>query len=155
MNVFFGRNLFLRTPCFEKYVCIWSDVTHTRKNTRMQGDQGPMLWFFKYLFSTKNLAFLAQTTASLCKNCDLNIGFWEKRQFFRQKLSKIAEKCDHNIGPRLGDCLLWAAFLNYTGSPQFWSAVSMYKPSPPSHLKDPDVLSLDQLMYVLHSFDEN
>jgi hypothetical protein len=28
-----------------------------------------------------------------------NIGFWEKRQFFRQKLSKIAENCDHNIDP--------------------------------------------------------
>jgi hypothetical protein len=28
-----------------------------------------------------------------------NIGFWEKRQFFWQKLSKIAENCDHNIDP--------------------------------------------------------
>jgi hypothetical protein len=28
-----------------------------------------------------------------------NIGFWEKRQFFRQNLSKIAENCDHNIDP--------------------------------------------------------
>jgi hypothetical protein len=31
---------------------------------------------------------------------DRNIGFWEKRHFFRRKLSKIAENCDHNIGPR-------------------------------------------------------
>jgi hypothetical protein len=31
---------------------------------------------------------------------DHNIGFWEKRQFFRRKLSKIAENCDHNIDPR-------------------------------------------------------
>jgi hypothetical protein len=30
---------------------------------------------------------------------DHNIGFREKRQFFRQKLAKIAENCDHNIGP--------------------------------------------------------
>jgi hypothetical protein len=29
-----------------------------------------------------------------------NIGFWEKRQFFRLKLSKIAENCDYNIDPR-------------------------------------------------------
>jgi hypothetical protein len=28
-----------------------------------------------------------------------NIGFWEKRQFFRRKLAKIAENCDHNIDP--------------------------------------------------------
>jgi hypothetical protein len=30
---------------------------------------------------------------------DHNIGFWEKRQFFRQKLTKIAENCDHYIDP--------------------------------------------------------
>jgi hypothetical protein len=30
---------------------------------------------------------------------DNNIGFWEKRQIFRWKLSKIAENCDHNIDP--------------------------------------------------------
>jgi hypothetical protein len=33
------------------------------------------------------------------QNFDHNIGFWEKRQFFRQRLSKIAENCDHNIDP--------------------------------------------------------
>jgi hypothetical protein len=33
------------------------------------------------------------------KKIDHNIGFWEKRQFFRRKLSKIAENCDHNIDP--------------------------------------------------------
>jgi hypothetical protein len=43
---------------------------------------GPMLWFFKY-FRPKNL----------------NIGFWGKRQFFRRKLAKISENCDHNIDP--------------------------------------------------------
>jgi hypothetical protein len=40
------------------------------------------------------------------QNFDHNIGFWEKRQFFRRKLSKIAENCDHNIDPmvtRLGE----------------------------------------------------
>jgi hypothetical protein len=36
------------------------------------------------------------------KNLDHNIGFREKRQFFRRKLSKIAENCDHHIDPRLG-----------------------------------------------------
>jgi hypothetical protein len=33
------------------------------------------------------------------QNFDHNIGFWEKRQFFRLKLSKISENCDHNIDP--------------------------------------------------------
>jgi hypothetical protein len=56
------------------------------------------------IFSPKNLAkilaFLSQNKASFCKNCDRNIGFWEKRQFFRRKWVKIAENCDHNIDPR-------------------------------------------------------
>jgi hypothetical protein len=47
----------------------------------------------------KILAFFAQTKASFCKNCDHNIGFREKRQFFRRKLAKNAENCDHNIDP--------------------------------------------------------
>jgi hypothetical protein len=41
-----------------------------------------------------------------------NIGIQEKRQFFRRKLGKIAENCDHNISPdwanfrpTVGDCL--------------------------------------------------
>jgi hypothetical protein len=33
------------------------------------------------------------------QNFDNNIGFWEKRQFFRRKLSKIEKNCDHNIDP--------------------------------------------------------
>jgi hypothetical protein len=33
------------------------------------------------------------------QNFDHNIGFREKRQFFRRKLSKIAENCYHNIDP--------------------------------------------------------
>jgi hypothetical protein len=28
-----------------------------------------------------------------------NNGFWEKRQFFSQKMAEIAENCDHNIDP--------------------------------------------------------
>jgi alpha/beta superfamily hydrolase len=30
---------------------------------------------------------------------DHNIVFLEKRHFFRRKLAKIAENCDHNIDP--------------------------------------------------------
>jgi hypothetical protein len=36
------------------------------------------------------------------KKIDHNIGFREKRQFFRRKLGKIAENCDHKIDPRYG-----------------------------------------------------
>jgi hypothetical protein len=35
------------------------------------------------------------------KKVDHNIGIQEKRQFFRKKLGKIAENCDHNIDPSL------------------------------------------------------
>jgi hypothetical protein len=67
---------------------------------------GTDVMIFK-IFLSKNLAkilaFFAQITASFCKKFDHNIGFWEKRQFFCRKLAKIAEKCDHNIDPRLGE----------------------------------------------------
>jgi hypothetical protein len=33
------------------------------------------------------------------KKIDHNICFLEERQFFRRKLGKIAENCDHNIDP--------------------------------------------------------
>jgi hypothetical protein len=53
------------------------------------------------IFSPKNLAkilvFYAQATVGFCKNCHHNIGFGEKRQFFRRKLAKTAENCYHNI----------------------------------------------------------
>jgi hypothetical protein len=37
------------------------------------------------------------------QNFGHNIVFWEKRHFFRRKLSKIEENCDHNIGPSFLD----------------------------------------------------
>jgi hypothetical protein len=46
------------------------------------------------------LAFLTQNIGKFMQNFDHNIGFWEKRQFFRLKLSKIAKNYDHNIDPR-------------------------------------------------------
>jgi hypothetical protein len=62
---------------------------------------GPMLWFFKYFcrkIRRKNWRFWLKTKLNYEK-IDHNIGFWEKRQFFRRKLSKIAKNCDHNIDP--------------------------------------------------------
>jgi hypothetical protein len=50
---------------------------------------------------------------------DHNIGFREKRQFFRRKLAKIAENCDHNIDPRFNH------FLKDWGFSQMWPFVFM------------------------------
>jgi hypothetical protein len=85
---------------FLKWISVWpSGVEGTLPKA------GTDVMVFK-IFSTKNLAkilaFFDQTTATFCKNCDNNIGFWEKRQFFRRKLAKIAENCDHNIDPWSG-----------------------------------------------------
>jgi hypothetical protein len=46
-----------------------------------------MLWFFK-IFSPKNLAFFAQTTASFCKNFNHNIGFEKNANFFAENYQK-------------------------------------------------------------------
>jgi hypothetical protein len=55
------------------------------------------------IFSPKNLAkissFFAQTAATFCKNLIATLVFVKKRQFYRLKLAKIAENCDHNIDP--------------------------------------------------------
>jgi hypothetical protein len=51
--------------------------------------------------SAKKLAFLTQNKAKLCENLIITLVFDKKRQFFRRKLSKIAENCDHNIDPWL------------------------------------------------------
>jgi hypothetical protein len=79
--------------------------------------QRPMLWFFKYFRQKiqQKLAVLTQNKAKLCKNLINNIGFWEKRQFFRRKLSKIAENCDHNIGPRTIEYVVVLAPADMTG----------------------------------------
>jgi hypothetical protein len=66
-------------------------------------------------FSPKNfakkLAFLTRNKAKLhTQKFDHNIGFLEKRQFFRRNLSKIAENCDHNIDPLLGNYCIFIVF---------------------------------------------
>jgi hypothetical protein len=48
----------------------------------------------------KNWSFFAQTTASFCKNMIITLVFEKNANFFRRKLAKIAENCDHNIDPR-------------------------------------------------------
>jgi hypothetical protein len=59
-----------------------------------------MLGFLK-IFSpkilAKMLAFFADATACLCKNLITTLVFEKNANFFRRKLAKIAENCDHNI----------------------------------------------------------
>jgi hypothetical protein len=45
------------------------------------------------------LAFLAKTTASFLKYVIKTLLFEKNANFFRKKLAKIAEKCDHDIDP--------------------------------------------------------
>jgi hypothetical protein len=47
----------------------------------------------------QKLAFLTRNKAKLCKFLIVTLFFVKKRQFFRRKLAKIAENCDHNIDP--------------------------------------------------------
>jgi hypothetical protein len=58
-----------------------------------------MLRFLK-IFSPKNLRFFAQTTASFLKKLTISLFFEKTPIFFRRKLAKLAENCDHNIDPR-------------------------------------------------------
>jgi hypothetical protein len=50
---------------------------------------------------SKKLAFLTQNKAKLWKILIITLVFEKNANFFRQKLSKIAENCDHNIDPWL------------------------------------------------------
>jgi hypothetical protein len=51
-------------------------------------------------FSVKKLAFLTQNKANLCKMLIITLVFENNDNFFAEKLSKIAENCNHNINPR-------------------------------------------------------
>jgi hypothetical protein len=55
------------------------------------------------IFSPKKLAFFTQNKAKICKIVIITLAFEKKRQFFSRKLAKIAENCDHNIDPILGE----------------------------------------------------
>jgi hypothetical protein len=59
--------------------------------------------------SAKKLAFLMQNTAGFCKKWIITLAFEKNANFFRRKLAKIAENCDHNIGPRFVE-IVWASF---------------------------------------------
>jgi hypothetical protein len=57
-----------------------------------------MIFLIRQKFNESIGVFLLKLRLVLQKFDD-NIGFWEKRQFFRSKLAKIAENCDHDIDP--------------------------------------------------------
>jgi hypothetical protein len=46
------------------------------------------------------MAFSTLDKAKLCKNLTIILVLEESANFFRQKLAKMAENCDHNIDPR-------------------------------------------------------
>jgi hypothetical protein len=45
------------------------------------------------------MALLTQNKAKSCKKLIITLLFEKSAKFVRRKLSKIAENCDHNIGP--------------------------------------------------------
>jgi hypothetical protein len=54
------------------------------------------------IFLPKNLEcwrFLLKLLLVFTKNVIITLVFEKKSQFFRRKLAKIAENCDHNIDP--------------------------------------------------------
>jgi hypothetical protein len=63
-----------------------SDDTAARREPRTNVT---ILKIFSPKIFTKKLPFFAQTPANFCKNLHHNIGFKEKRQISRRKLSKI------------------------------------------------------------------
>jgi hypothetical protein len=54
--------------------------------------------YFRQKIGEKIVVFDSKQSQNL-KKIGHNIGFREKRKIFRRKLAKIAENCDHNIGP--------------------------------------------------------
>jgi hypothetical protein len=80
------------------YLC--TSVVYYR--TAFYSDTWDRCYDFLNIFAekfSKEVAFLIQNKAKLCKKFIITLVFEKKRQFFRQKLSEIAENCDHNIGP--------------------------------------------------------
>jgi hypothetical protein len=62
-----------------------------------------VIYGFKHIFAGKfceNIGGFAETTASFNKTLITAMAFDKNDNFFRRKIAKIAENCDHNIGPR-------------------------------------------------------
>jgi hypothetical protein len=90
-------NAVLRTHLFETRLLSRAKRRQTETNMRDR------CYDFFYIFA-KNLAnkwrfWLKTKLGTLCKTLIITLVFWEKRQFFRRNLSKIAENCGHNTDP--------------------------------------------------------
>jgi hypothetical protein len=89
----------VRSNCFADFSRRTAVTTYVRILSRLNLDRCYDFWnIFAEKFSKKIGVFDSKQGLNM-QNFDHNIGIWEKRQFFRQKLSKIAENCDHNIDP--------------------------------------------------------
>jgi hypothetical protein len=86
-----------------------------------QGDQGPMLWFFKYFcrkILRKNWRFWLKTKLNFWKKLIITLVFKKNANFLAenwekwQKIVIITSTTDWANFRLLGNCLLWAAFWN-------------------------------------------
>jgi hypothetical protein len=71
-----------------------------RNGTFYPGTDVMILKIFSPKNSAKKLAFLTRNNAKICKILIITLVFEKNVNFFDEKLSKIAENCDHNIDPR-------------------------------------------------------
>jgi hypothetical protein len=80
----------------------WPDSANFRQSGDCFRRPGTDVMIFR-IFSPKNgekMAFWLKTKLNYAKNLSYH-WFLRKTPFFRKKLSKIAENCDHNIDPWL------------------------------------------------------
>jgi hypothetical protein len=88
--------------CFIEEIPDETMVTGTYVNSNyvisLTGTYVMILEYFRQKKLAKKLKFLNQNKAKLFKILIITLVF-VKTPFFRRKLSKIAENCDHNIGP--------------------------------------------------------
>jgi hypothetical protein len=70
--------------------------------------------FFKFHRKklAKKLAFLTQIKGNFAEK--VIMAFEKNANFFAENWQKSHKNCDHNIGPRLGDCLYLRHFLKNT-----------------------------------------
>jgi hypothetical protein len=63
------------------------------------GEKSPNLWPILWFFNIFANIFCSNYCLFFCKNLIISFVFYKNAKIFRWKLSKIAENCDHNIGP--------------------------------------------------------
>jgi hypothetical protein len=89
------------------------------QNFAQSGTDGMIFKIFSPKNSAKKLAFLTENKAKLCKLFIITLVFEKNANFFRRKLSKIAENCDHNIDP-------WSHWRQATAGGVLWSLLTQF-----------------------------